>query len=313
MRSWSAAARRCAITAYSRRSTAASTALRIPRGSRAAGVLEVDSWNSGWLPAAISRRKVSLSRWSSLPGAGVRSIPKTPLMITSSVTACIRGASANASPTASGRSRARRPRRSSRRSAATASPWNGGSSSLRWRMWRAPTEVSTEFGPRIGRSGDSPVSDGASSRLGREQRLDVVGVGGDDERLLAREQLDLPHVAVADRARRGCTRAGRARTPATAASREPPARRRAGAAVSSRRPGRSRRLRRMVSDGWGRGGGGHGTSVYHGSPGAFNRLAEPPPHRERESPCQIAPPSSPEPPAGSASPSPGCSPSRATG
>src|SRR5947209_3743918 len=32
-------------------------------------------------------------------------------------------------------------------------------------MCRAPTEVSTEFGPRIGRSGDSPVSDGASSGL----------------------------------------------------------------------------------------------------------------------------------------------------
>src|SRR6202042_2069115 len=30
-------------------------------------------------------------------------------------------------------------------------------------MWRAPTEVSTELGPRTGRSGDSPVSDGASA------------------------------------------------------------------------------------------------------------------------------------------------------
>ena len=46
---------------------------------------------------------------------------------------------------------------------AIASPWNGGSSSLRWRMWRGPTAVSTELGPRIGRSGDSPVSDGACS------------------------------------------------------------------------------------------------------------------------------------------------------
>src|ERR1043166_3369836 len=32
-------------------------------------------------------------------------------------------------------------------------------------MWRGPTAVSTELGPRIGRSGDSPVSEGACSGL----------------------------------------------------------------------------------------------------------------------------------------------------
>ena len=32
-------------------------------------------------------------------------------------------------------------------------------------MWRAPSAVSTELGPTIGRSGDSPVSDGACSGL----------------------------------------------------------------------------------------------------------------------------------------------------
>ena len=32
-------------------------------------------------------------------------------------------------------------------------------------MWRAPSEVRTEPVPRIGRSGDSPVSEGASSGL----------------------------------------------------------------------------------------------------------------------------------------------------
>ena len=32
-------------------------------------------------------------------------------------------------------------------------------------MWRGPTAVSTEFGPTIGRSGDSPVSEGACSGL----------------------------------------------------------------------------------------------------------------------------------------------------
>ena len=99
-----------------------------------------------------------------MPGAGVPSMPKMPAMITSSVMACMRGASANGSPTGQRVDLAVGDlARSSRRSAATASPWNGGSSSLRWRMWRAPIAVSTEFGPTIGRSGDSPVSDGASS------------------------------------------------------------------------------------------------------------------------------------------------------
>ena len=100
---------------------------------------------------------------SGVPGAGLPSTPKIPAMITSSVIACIRGASAIGSPTG---------QRSISRSAASviivmywaiASPWNGGSSSLRWRMWRGPTAVSTEFGPRIGRSGDSPVSESACS------------------------------------------------------------------------------------------------------------------------------------------------------
>ena len=32
------------------------------------------------------------------------------------------------------------------------SPWKGGSSSLRWRMWGASSRVSTEFGPSAGSS-----------------------------------------------------------------------------------------------------------------------------------------------------------------
>ncbi len=84
-------------------------------------------------------------------------------MITSSVIACIRGARAKGLLTG---------QRSISRSAAAAiicvywsiaSPWKGGSSSLRWRMWRGPTAVRTELDPTIGRNGDSPVSDGASS------------------------------------------------------------------------------------------------------------------------------------------------------
>ena len=125
-------------------------------------------------------RTASRSAASGVPGAGLPSTPKIPAMITSSVIACIRGASAIVSPTG---------QRSISRSAAAviicvywsiASPWNGGSSSLRWRMWRGPTAVSTELGPRIGRSGDSPVSEGACSGLRHEEGADVVRVAGDD-------------------------------------------------------------------------------------------------------------------------------------
>ena len=90
-------------------------------------------------------------------------MPKIPAMITSSVIACMRGARAKGVPSG---------QRSISRSAASAiicvycsiaSPWKGGSSSLRWRRWRGPIAVRTELGPTIGRSGDSPVSEGACS------------------------------------------------------------------------------------------------------------------------------------------------------
>src|SRR3954465_13697157 len=46
-----------------------------------------------------------------------------------------------------------------------ASPWKGGSRSLRWRMCRSPWAVRTELPPTMGRSGDSSVSDGTSGGL----------------------------------------------------------------------------------------------------------------------------------------------------
>src|SRR5436305_1018256 len=44
-----------------------------------------------------------------------------------------------------------------------ASPWNGGSSNLRWRRCRGPLDVSTEFGPSTGRSGGSAARVGTRS------------------------------------------------------------------------------------------------------------------------------------------------------
>ena len=110
-----------------------------------------------------------------MPKAGRPSIPKIPAMITSRVIACIRGASEKGVPTG---------HLSISRSAASviirmywaiASPWNAGRRSLRWRMWRSPRAVSVEFGPTIGRSGDSPVIDGARSGLAVKSDLTWSG------------------------------------------------------------------------------------------------------------------------------------------
>ena len=56
-------------------------------------------WYSGLVEAAAQPpdRRCAAGA-SGVPGAGLPSIPNTPLMITSSVTACIRGASAKLSP-----------------------------------------------------------------------------------------------------------------------------------------------------------------------------------------------------------------------
>ena len=43
------------------------------------------------------------------------------------------------------------------------SPWNGGSSSLRWRMCSGPVSTITELGPITGAIGELPAADGASS------------------------------------------------------------------------------------------------------------------------------------------------------
>jgi hypothetical protein len=43
------------------------------------------------------------------------------------------------------------------------SPWNGGSSSLRWRMCSGPVSTTTELGPITGATGESAAPDGATS------------------------------------------------------------------------------------------------------------------------------------------------------
>ncbi len=43
------------------------------------------------------------------------------------------------------------------------SPWNGGSSSLRWRMCSGPVSTITELGPITGATGEVPAADGATS------------------------------------------------------------------------------------------------------------------------------------------------------
>ena len=54
--------------------------------------------------------------------------------------------------------------------------------------------MSVEFGPTIGRSGDSPVSDGACW-IGCEERLDVVGMAGDHRPALDDARAHAEHLA----------------------------------------------------------------------------------------------------------------------
>ena len=129
----------------------------------------------GSIDWASTRRVARRRSNSGVPGVGLASMPKIPAMITSSVMACIRGASANGFPT--GQPSISRSAASAIICAyrATASPWNGGRRSLRWRRWRGPIAVRTEFGPTIGRSGDSPVSEGACSGLAVKSDLTWSG------------------------------------------------------------------------------------------------------------------------------------------
>ena len=76
--------------------------------------------------------------------------PNTARMITSSVTACMRGHSANGSPRGQVSISWRATEAIRSPYARIRSPWNGGSSSLRWDMWRSSSSSSTELWPSSG-------------------------------------------------------------------------------------------------------------------------------------------------------------------
>ena len=79
--------------------------------------------------------------------------PKTARQITSKVSARIRSRATISSPVRHRATSASAISRITSRHWATAAPWNGGSSSLRWRMCSAPSRISTEFLPSTGESG----------------------------------------------------------------------------------------------------------------------------------------------------------------
>jgi hypothetical protein len=95
----SPAARRSRITAYIWRSTIAVTAASMPLGSAWRALRISTSRYSGDMDAASMPRSAWRIRRSASVVTDPAPTPKTPRMITSRVTACIRGASANGSPT----------------------------------------------------------------------------------------------------------------------------------------------------------------------------------------------------------------------
>ena len=78
--------------------------------------------------------------------------PKTARMITARVIRVVCGRIANGSSTGQLSISRRVISTISSPYPCTRSPWKGGSSSLRWRMWGASSRVRTEFGPSAGSS-----------------------------------------------------------------------------------------------------------------------------------------------------------------
>ena len=91
--------RRVAITASMRRSSSARPRRVIPTGSSRRTFISSAIWAIGLVESQTRPLIVERSCPSLLRGAGWPSMPKMPAMITSSVIACIRGASAKGLPT----------------------------------------------------------------------------------------------------------------------------------------------------------------------------------------------------------------------
>ncbi len=95
----SVARRRSAIIWKVGRSITFKASLVRPTGSARPMLVSSPIWATGLVDSSVRRRVASRSPRSGVPFAGLPSTPKIPRMITSSVMACIRGASAIGSPT----------------------------------------------------------------------------------------------------------------------------------------------------------------------------------------------------------------------
>ena len=90
--------RRRLITAYVGRSRASSGTRMSPLGSSRPRFISSSSWAAGIVDAWTRYLIAILSAYSGVVFLGAPSMPKIPDMITSSVTACMRGAIGNGSP-----------------------------------------------------------------------------------------------------------------------------------------------------------------------------------------------------------------------
>ncbi len=113
-------------------------------------------------PAAASAPAARRSRCAA---ASMRSAstPNTARRITSSVIARVRSCRRIGRPSGQPPCPCASPRTITSSYSRMRSPWNGGSSSLRWRMCSGPVSTITELGPITGAIGELPAADGATS------------------------------------------------------------------------------------------------------------------------------------------------------
>ena len=91
---------------------------------------------------------ISFSRRRAIRDGSVT--PNTARQMTSNVSARMRSRSTSSLPGCQRAISRSATSRITSRKAATREPWNGGSSSLRWRRCSGPSRTSTEWGPRAG-------------------------------------------------------------------------------------------------------------------------------------------------------------------
>ena len=169
--------------------------------------------------------------------------PSTTRRITSSVSSCIRGSVRSGRPGCQRSSSASASAATVARCASIRSPWNGGSTSRRWRRCASPLVSRIELGPTNGSSTVELAPPRSALRRRRVDALDRLGIGDQHHRRVRPQRAQRERLAVARRA--AAQQVGRPHDPLDrlhGRRRRRPGREHA----SSREPSRLHRLRNRI-------------------------------------------------------------------